>query len=326
MPITPASSYTSFYIDMSEGSNDSGVDINRRAETDDGSVCIDMPTDIDESETHLSTNEQRAAWIATVAQQAVVSGLSWGFCNKLPALIGGAAGGLPGTIAGNFIGGILLGFAHYLLETACGKARTAIGHGCEYTPDTNAAKDKVFREGVFIGLFIGGNILKTLMKDAALHQDENHTLATVAARVAAEVGIDTGMSAMIGAAAQLITSSRKYIIGGTRDYKPISASEINWREAATRMAAGLGVGAASSSFAVMNRCISASPADGLQTAARISSSGVSLLSTLSVWFMLREAIANVMRSPSPPLPGSSDADIHRTDTDTSLSEVVVTRM
>lgn len=104
----------------------------------------------------LTESEQFNAKLASVMQQFVVSGASWGITRKLfqefaPALgqligskghtvAGGIYGQMVGSVLGNMLGGATLGAAHYVAEHGAKKLRTVIGHGASTRPPCRARR------------------------------------------------------------------------------------------------------------------------------------------------------------------------------------------
>lgn len=291
---TPSAVRNHVAIDMpSDESSDSGIDIfEAPSDTPDSrDFVINAPADADGNEMTLSMSEECAAWIATILQQAIVSGLSWGFVHKSGAIIGvalaGPAGALVGAVVGQIVGGTFLGPAHYLVETGCLRLREAIGHGCQLTPTSKATAN--CRENTFIGVFTLGSIAKTFARPEIVNQVKGGEIAALAAGL----GVDVGVSAVSGAIAQTISSLYNSMTGQEVTYKPVSSPPLDWREALRRaVAGGMGVAMTNGSFDVINTAIAASTAPyPVKEIAQPASSGARTALSLLSWFKFRAGLA-----------------------------------
>jgi len=250
----------------------------------------------------LSTSEAAAAWTGHTLQQASVSGVSWGFAQKVPGAVGSAAGaaiGGPigagvGALVGNVIGGALLGPTHHLMEVAAVKARRAIGHGFQFTPYTGDEKKvKNFRENAFIGTFSVVQGSKGIAKAVV-----SAGLSPFAAEFA-KLGLDVVFSIGGGALAQGVSNLRK-AMGRQGQFRYVESKDpaLNGREAVNRLGAGSAAGTVRGLFDLSSKLVAsgtaATPPTGTQLFGIGLQGGLKTAVTLCTWFKLRDTAAGIM--------------------------------
>lgn len=317
-------------------------------------VAIDMPEESPPPQTvpsgSLTRAEKVAAWVGSAGQQAIVSGVGWGVANKLPIVIGGAAGaavggpvgGAIGVGVGNVLGGVLLGPSHYAASIACSKLRMKMAHGFQYQPDVNEARAKKFTENTFIGTFSTVMGAKAGLKAMVPKTDSPWRNGFVG------LGLDVGFSMVGGGLAQTVINARKALVGGGGghghiDYKQIKdPGEFSSREAITRM---LGGGMAGVVGGLMDAGTSLQGGDLQETVAGTNKivadallGGAKSAAMLHTWFNIRATAAGVKTSnpgaatptPAQPAPsslvegegqpqlGSAEGDVQLDDIQTHL--------
>ncbi len=246
--------------------------------------------------------EKINSWLGSAGQQAIVSGVAWGFANKLAPAVGkkvgesiaGPEGATAGVAIGNLIGGACLGIAHYSAEVACTKLRTKLGHGFQYQPDINGAKGKKFTYNTFIATFSSVGALKGLAK-------EKLGIGKGWGDVFKGVGLDTVSSAIGGGIAQSIINLRKPLVGGggfhgELKYKEIKDGPYNWREAKNRIAGGTVAGASGAMLDAVTEM--SSPKGGFKIATSMVMGGAKSWMMLHTWFNARETVGAMF--PKPP--------------------------
>jgi hypothetical protein len=244
-----------------------------------------------------STSAKVKAATAAGIQQGLVSGLTWGGVNKIGLAVAGVA--FPGSTAAvsvaNVLGGVALGPAHLLMENLVVRVRHRIGHGAEFNPDSNDARSKYFREGVFVGCFYAASGIKSVVK------------VTTGAGPWVGFGIDVVSSLLAGAGAQLLTTFRKPIvetganvvypaIGAVRPdvrslaLKKVTLPRVSVREMAVRTVAGLAVGGMTT-VAELGSVKDDTVGDLVRVAAHNATKSFVALST---WFGIRSMLSNVL--------------------------------
>jgi hypothetical protein len=324
-------------------------------------VAIEMPPDSTPppAPPGLSTGQQVVAWAADSLQQGVVSGGAWGCGQKaLPMIgsvvgmsLGGPVGAGIGSFAGSIASGFVLGPVHLGLEVACTKARLAIGGAVAQRPDTNAAKSGTFKKVAFVGAFMTGAGVKSVVKDAAI---------TGAGWQGAAIGMgaDIVTSAICGALAQAAGNTRKAMMGtGPLQYAPVKNIDFQPREMVNRVVGGVAAGAVGGllDFAMpylagagssnvaklttaattaasvtadttdqalgpMASSLAPAVASGGVNVGKAAAAAVKTNAMLSTWFMARDAISAV-RPPAPPPP--KPAEVKSSEGYGSLEEVVI---
>ncbi|TXI87463.1 MAG: hypothetical protein E6Q40_04940, partial [Cupriavidus sp.] len=115
----------------------------------------------------LSRRDATIAALSSAAQQAIVSGASWGVARKtfqdltpaVAGLIGAHAGGasgerygeIVGAVIGNVLGGAALGATHYLVEHNAKRVRQAVGGAVAMAP--TAADKEGSKQAMFVVTF-----------------------------------------------------------------------------------------------------------------------------------------------------------------------------
>ncbi|MDC6180392.1 type III effector, partial [Ralstonia solanacearum] len=244
----------------------------------------------------LTESEQLNAKIASVMQQFLVSGASWGITRKLfqefaPALgqligskghtvAGGIYGQMVGSVLGNMLGGATLGAAHYMTEHGVKKLRTAIGHGSEYAP---AVSSEAMKQAIFIGTFATFMACKGIAKTATPSQ------GSVMKDTGMAYALDIAFSAFGGAAAESIT---QLLANGFTKIKP----DWSWDELKSRVAGGLAAGTVSA-LGDVNANITEPNADvkGGKWAVAGLGGAINSVMALSSWFLVRKVATDHLK-------------------------------
>ncbi|PAU65222.1 hypothetical protein [Pseudomonas indica] len=255
--------------------------------------------------------EKINSWLGSAGQQAIVSGVAWGFANKLAPAVGkkvgesiaGPEGATAGVAIGNLIGGACLGIAHYSAEVACTKLRTKLGHGFQYQPDINGAKGKKFTYNTFIATFSSVGALKGLVK-------EKLGIGKGWGDVFKGVGLDVASSAIGGGIAQSIINLRKPLVGGggfhgELKYKEIKDGPYNWREAKNRIAGGTVAGASGAMLDAVTEM--SNPKGGFKVATSMVMGGAKSWMMLHTWFNARETVGAMFPKPPAATPTPPEA-------------------
>ncbi|MEJ2417772.1 MAG: hypothetical protein P8Y45_12755 [Exilibacterium sp.] len=281
-------------------------------------ITIDIPSDAPPATPGgpQSRSEKVAAWAGAAGQQAVVSGLSWGFANKLPvaigttvgAMAGGPAGAAGGAVVGNLIGGTLLGITHYSAEVACNNTRVKMGNGFQYQPDPGADSKK-FTYNSFIGTFstIGG--LKGLAKAGV---EANIGDGKDWAKTFTNLAVDMASSTAGGAIAQTITNDRQHLVGSDGfnseiKYKELKEKKFDWNEAKTRMKGGTATGASGSLFDFADSLKQSPASSGASMVAGMALGAAETSLMVHTWFNALETFASTPRPEGQPAPAASTA-------------------
>ncbi|QHB56865.1 type III effector (plasmid) [Ralstonia solanacearum] len=244
----------------------------------------------------LTESEQFNAKLASVMQQFVVSGASWGITRKLfqefaPALgqligskghtvAGGIYGQMVGSVLGNMLGGATLGAAHYVAEHGAKKLRTVIGHGSEYAP---AVSSEAMKQAIFIGTFATFMACKGIAKTATPSQ------GSVMKDTGMAYALDIAFSAFGGAAAESIT---QLLANGFTKIKP----DWSWDELKSRVAGGLAAGTVSA-LGDVNANITEPNADvkGGKWAVAGLGGAINSVMALSSWFLVRKVATDHLK-------------------------------
>lgn len=250
--------------------------------------------------------EKINSWLGSAGQQAIVSGVAWGFANKLAPAVGkkvgesiaGPEGATAGVAIGNLIGGACLGIAHYSAEVACTKLRTKLGHGFQYQPDINGAKGKKFTYNTFIATFSAVGAFKGLAK-------EKLGIGKGWGDVFKGVGLDTVSSFIGGGIAQSIINLRKPLVGGGGFHGELKYNEIkdgpyNWREAKNRIAGGTVSGMSGAMLDAVTEMTDAK--GGFKIATSMVMGGAKSWMMLHTWFNARETVGAMFPKPPTPTP------------------------
>ncbi|MEF3062875.1 type III effector [Ralstonia solanacearum] len=244
----------------------------------------------------LTESEQFNAKLASVMQQFLVSGASWGVTRKLfqefaPALgqligskghaaAGGIYGQMVGSVLGNMLGGATLGAAHYMTEHGVKQLRTAIGRGSEYAPSVSS---EAMKQAIFIGTFATFMACKGIAKTATPSQ------GSVMKDTGMAYALDIAFSAFGGAAAESIT---QMLAKGFSKIK----TDWSWDELKSRVAGGLAAGTVSA-LGDVNANITEPNADvqGGKWAVAGLGGAINSVMALSSWFLVRKVATDHLK-------------------------------
>ncbi len=244
----------------------------------------------------LTESEQFNAKLASVMQQFLVSGASWGITRKLfqefaPALgqligsrghtvAGGIYGQMVGSVLGNMLGGATLGAAHYMTEHGVKQLRTAIGRGSEYAPSVSS---EAMKQAIFIGTFATFMACKGIAKTATPSQ------GSVMKDTGMAYALDIAFSAFGGAAAESIT---QMLAKGFSKIK----TDWSWDELKSRVAGGLAAGTVSA-LGDVNANITEPNADvqGGKWAVAGLGGAINSVMALSSWFLVRKVTTDHLK-------------------------------
>ncbi|CAG9166280.1 type III effector [Cupriavidus pampae] len=255
---------------------------------------------------------------ASIIQQLIVSGASWGVARKafedlIPAvgeLIGKATAGKPaeeagrlygqiiGALIGNLAGGAALGAAHYTVEHGVKAVRQSIGGGVAQTP---TMKSEATKQAIFIATFTTFMALKGLAKTYLPEQD--HPMKDAAILYA----IDVGFSAAGGATAEALTQRMSDGFGAVK-------ANWQWNEFKARLIGGTAAGAVSALGDI--NAASSQPVDGLKLGKQSMNSingAINSIMALSTWFLGRKVVtdnqAPATARTAVPVPAQPPADL-----------------
>lgn len=245
----------------------------------------------------LTESEQFNAKLASVMQQFLVSGASWGITRKLfqefaPALgqligskghtvAGGIYGQMVGSVLGNMLGGATLGAAHYMTEHGVKQLRTAIGRGSEYAPSVSS---EAMKQAIFIGTFATFMACKGIAKTATPSQ------GSVMKDTGMAYALDIAFSAFGGAAAESITQTL------AKGFSKIK-TDWSWDELKSRVAGGLAAGTVSA-LGDVNANITEPNADvkGGKWAVAGLGGAINSVMALSSWFLVRKVATDHLKA------------------------------
>ncbi|WP_423198822.1 MULTISPECIES: hypothetical protein [unclassified Cupriavidus] len=251
----------------------------------------------------LSRRDATIAALSSAAQQAIVSGASWGVARKtfqdltpaVAGLIGAHAGGasgerygeIVGAVIGNVLGGAALGATHYLVEHNAKRVRQAVGGAVAMAPtaaDKEGSKQAMFvvTFGVYMAMkAFGSSFLppqKNAMSDAAI-----------------AYAIDIAASTVGGFTAEAL--SNRYLAKG---HSPVTAK---WDGQDLRARVGGGVAAGGASMLADGLASVTQPNPDLFMAKEAMSSllaGLGTMGALFTWFAARKSIKEFQSSEAPP--------------------------
>lgn len=244
----------------------------------------------------LTESEQFNAKLASVMQQFLVSGASWGVTRKLfqafaPALgqligsrghavAGSIYGQMVGSVLGNMLGGATLGAAHYTTEHGVKQLRTAIGRGSEFAPSVSS---EAMKQAIFNGTFATFMACKGIAKTATPSQGSGMKDTGMA------YALDIAFSAFGGAAAESIT---QMLAKGFSKIK----TDWSWDELKSRVAGGRAAGTVSA-LGDVNANITEPNADvqGGKWAVAGLGGAINSVMALSSWFLVRKVATDHLK-------------------------------